>query len=92
MARKQMVTIAEAELYLKVFEDDLRRAKQKLLQMEFQIPDLSEDHRRILSQMIRESMIELAKERLPTELREGIPAQLANRVDELFKLWEPNEQ
>jgi hypothetical protein len=37
-------------------------------------------------------MAELAKERLPAELREKLPPQLVDRANELFKLWDPETQ
>jgi len=92
MAKKEMVTIAEAELYLKAFADDMLRTKEKLLRIEFQIPGFTEEQRQIVAQIIRQSMIELAKERLPAKFRKRLPPQLAKRADELFKLWAPEEQ
>ena len=90
MARKMKT--AEAELYIKAFEDDIQRAKEKLLRLEFKVPGLSEEAKGALAAVTREILAEIAKERLPAKLRKRIPPELANRIDYPFKLWSPVEQ
>lgn len=67
------------------------RIKQKLLTLEFKMTGLSEDQKQLLSALIREVLLELAKAQMPEELRGRLGPDLTSRIDKVMTIFLPDE-
>ena len=86
------MTQTEAEHLILEFKEMLTRLKEQMLQMEFRLPkELFDEEKRVaLAAVVRESLLEMAKEKIPEELRNQYP-ELAKKLEEAMRVLLPEE-
>lgn len=81
----------EIKQLLQDYEAVLKRIKERLITIEFRIPGLGKEDKRILGTIIYETLVDLAQVRVPPEMRARLGPELMRRIDEMMKIFLPEE-